>query len=217
MIKKLGAIVFSLMLLSAQAFALVGGPWDSETNVYGTYATVLVPVGTADVAELPIDDPSRNSIGLFYIAVSPTEFAQGYSVMFQDGFAFVGEAVGIGDPDTGRIAGVIEGRFAQSASSGGEGGSAVEIGSIASGFFQLNQAENPYADKSLSRFSVQRVDGRATVQVRVWVATSPDTGEYVLSSTVDYLADGYKTSLNTDASTLDRPEIGIAALVGAGG
>lgn len=214
MIKQAGAILFSLLLLNAQAYALVGGPWDNVKNIYGTYSAVLIPDSATNLddinegiidenndddnpdndEELLTEDPAANSLGLVVLVVTPQGFAEGWSVMFVTGLALTGPVVGLGDPGSGKIKGIIDAGIGLVTVIGDE---TIEYRGTAAGAFNAELTTDN--NRALGQVQ-QRIEGTAYLVVDL------TGGDNMIP--VNYLIDGYRSSNNTSVDSLVIPDIG---------
>jgi hypothetical protein len=90
-----------LVLTSAQCLAHKGGPifGGSKTSVTGTYAGVLLP------------SANSNSLAIFSLQLPQSGIGTGSLVIFDVGQIYTGTLQATGDPDTGRITGLIRATF----------------------------------------------------------------------------------------------------------
>lgn len=101
--KALFGSLLCLVLATSQSFALKGGPpYPTGGNIKGTYAGVMQ--GLFD----PTNPRSSNTLGLFSFSIPASGFATGTVVFFVAGRTFTGTFQGIGDPNKGRLRGVVQ-------------------------------------------------------------------------------------------------------------
>ncbi|CAN5500695.1 hypothetical protein BH18VER1_BH18VER1_07720 [soil metagenome] len=105
--RALFASLLSLLLGSAQCFALKGGPDYSGggANIVGTYSGVLR--GLFD----PTNPASSNTIGIFTLGVPQTGNGTGNFLMFARGRTFTGTIDASADPDKATVTGVVSATY----------------------------------------------------------------------------------------------------------
>lgn len=215
MIKRVAAILFSLILLQVHAFALVGGPWgNSTTNVYGTYSAVLFPTTVDDVND---DEIIANSLGLFALVVGIEGISEGYAVLFVDGLTTVGPVVAIGDPDNGVINGLIETGvnlfYTETSTTTDEDGNTtteeqiIDYLGTANGAFQAELVKTERTG-NFNASTTQRIAGEAALQI--------DFDPYSSGFPMTYILDGYKSSSNIEDPIVPPTDFGDQNLGGGG-
>jgi hypothetical protein len=113
--KVLLGCLMCLVLTIAQTLAISGGPWGGrggQVTVTGTYAGVLVPVVVVvDPGPPPVTLPPDNSLALFTLKIPQTGGAAGVAIVFRNGITYVGTILGIADPDSAKLTGIITTAF----------------------------------------------------------------------------------------------------------
>lgn len=111
--KTLLAVLLCHVLLSAQTYAIQGGPGGGggglALNVVGTYSGVLTGVQEKD-PNTGITSAS-NSIALFSMNVPQTGNATGTSLVFSAGRVFSGTLTAVVDPESGSVRGIINATY----------------------------------------------------------------------------------------------------------
>jgi hypothetical protein len=97
------ALLMCLVFGTTQCFALKGGPpYPNGGNIKGTYAGIMQ--GVFD----PTNPRSSNTLGLFSFVLPESGFATGTVVFFVAGRTFTGTVSGVGDPNKGKLRGVVQ-------------------------------------------------------------------------------------------------------------
>jgi hypothetical protein len=192
--KKIAAVLFTSVLLHAQAFALSGGPVYPGGSFFltGTYAGVMIPSGDAgeetpegsqaiDAADLD----SSAALGLFTLQVPSSGLAAGTFVLFDGGIAYEGPVTGFGDTNSGTISAVVEGvvitGFTINSDDDGDTVT-VDFGERrASGFLSADLVQGAFASSGLGR-----LEGEAKVSIF--------SGASVVEGPIDFVVDGIKQS-----------------------
>lgn len=208
--KKVLSSLMAFVLLQAQSFALVGGPvfgGPATINVIGTFAGVLIPEESDDKTDLGKDNTSAASIGLFSLGVPETGPAFGSAILFVDGAAFTGTIIGVADPSTARLRGIIDAASTfvrrQTVQTGVDtnGQPIFEVveshtfaqGSIDTTIFNFGTQQGPFPAAGTIRLA-----GTAEVDV---FGKLEDDGTPLVSNTTSYIVDGFKQS--ETATTVD--------------
>ena len=95
------ASLMCLVLFESECFALKGGPvyGGSKANITGTYAGVLTPT------------QGSNSLAIFSLQIAQTGIGTGTLVIFDVGQIYSGTLQATGDPDKGKVTGLIRATF----------------------------------------------------------------------------------------------------------
>lgn len=228
--KIIASTLFSLLLVHAQAQALVGGPFQNGqgVSVLGSYSGFLLPknqvVGDTSSGEFGQSlDVSYNTFGLFNVSVKTRDLAIGNAVIFQDGKTFVGGINGFADPDTSNFFGAIDGRIIESTSSFigtvTQTNDVVFSDFVASGVIsaEILSPRDLGSSTSSTRIQSARMSGEATVTVSDLDQTNngfriaPDGTRFFIIMppvTVSYVVSGFKSS-SDNITDLAEPTIGI--------
>ncbi|HXM74644.1 MAG TPA: hypothetical protein VN904_05165 [Chthoniobacterales bacterium] len=111
--KILLAILLCPVFIVSQCFAIDGGPFgggSGKVRVTGTYAGVFVPIPTVNPAPPP-DTLTDNSLVLFTMKIPKDGLASGTVAVFRNGISYQGTIQGSGDPDSGRLTGIVTSSF----------------------------------------------------------------------------------------------------------
>lgn len=103
--KQVLSLLLAYVFVQTQSWALSGGPFGNTNtvqNVVGTYSGVLTPQAAAVVG-----GPST-SVGLFSLSQAATGNATGGIVVFVNGTPFNGTIVGLIDPSSGTLRGIVD-------------------------------------------------------------------------------------------------------------
>jgi hypothetical protein len=95
------ASLMCLVLTSAECFALKGGPvfGGTKTSTTGTYAGVFMPT------------EARNSLAIFSLQIAQTGIGTGTLLIFDVGQIYSGTLQATGDPDKGKVTGLVRATF----------------------------------------------------------------------------------------------------------
>jgi hypothetical protein len=94
------ASLMCLVLTSAECFALKGGPvFGGSKTTTGTYAGVFMPT------------QGSNSLALFTLQIAQIGIGSGTLVIFDAGQLYSGTLQATGDPDKGKVTGLIRATF----------------------------------------------------------------------------------------------------------
>ena len=106
--KKVLSLLLAYAFLQAQTWALGGGPRrpSDATALIGTYSGVLIPSSQSEPPTTGI--VSAASIGLFSVGVPQIGVATGSCVVFVNGVAFIGDMIGVADPEDNTFSGIVE-------------------------------------------------------------------------------------------------------------
>src|SRR5438105_11325983 len=130
--KILLACLMCEILVASECFAISGGPFGgpAHVTVTGKYAGVLVPIPVVpDPSQPDVTLPPDNSLALFTIILPQVGLGTGTDTVFRNGIFYSGTVTGSGDPDSGRLNGILNAVFLEifSSSSNGSGGTSTTI------------------------------------------------------------------------------------------
>ncbi len=200
--KKVLSLLLSFVFIQTQAWALSGGPFDSQdglTSIVGTYSGVLLPDlgpvnGVAANTSLTV-----NSLGLFTFSAPQTGVAQGSIGFFTNGEVFVGSIVGIGDPDTGVFRAIIDaqttlsmGTTTVAAGTGGGTATSTFVGQA------LGKMEAEVSGGGIGSGSVQRIEG--TAHLDLFLGNFAADGSVEIAESFNFFVDGFQQSADPNSA-----------------
>jgi hypothetical protein len=217
--KRILSFLLCIIFLKAQAFAIHGNleGADSGTILTGTYSGTMVPVD-ADQGTRVFDFSTGeqtgtiNSIGIFTMAMPASGIGQGSFLVFTEGRSFSGTIIGVGNPASGTLNGILEATFeyidflrddagniiidatgvpqSQTYQAAVRGSLTAQIESGIANINALNAASGNFG----------RLTG--TAETGSMFVGPNGAGELVSNGIVRYTVDGVKQSLTADASAV---------------
>ncbi len=171
--KALLGCLLSLVLATAQTFAVGGGPdygGGGQVRTTGIYSGVMRPG--------PLS-PGANSIGLFSVSIPRAGLGTGTVIMFTTGQTYVGTFTGLADPDTAKLSGQIDASFPIVSSEIDSDGDLITTTFLAKAAGklegQIRQNSNVFSTSSA------RIIGEANVQYSIFVNTPFTQIGYIVS------------------------------------
>jgi hypothetical protein len=191
-VKALFGSLLCLVLATSQSFALKGGPpYQTAGSIKGTYAGVMQ--GLFD----PTNPRSSNTLGLFSFSIPDSGFATGTVVLFVAGRTFTGTVSGIGDPNKGRLRGVVQSTTMTHVILCNERGGPLptDVTDRADGSLDTNITTSAKAGASVTGTLLK---GTGFVTATQSVKSPTDCAAIQInSSLLSLLVDGFKQSTNT--------------------
>ncbi len=107
--KKVLSLLVAFVFMQTQTWALSGGPFSSSNSnsLVGSYAAVMV--GTLPAAGgAPVGGAG---IGVFTIGIQEGGVGSGVFAIYSGGIAIGGDTIGLGDPESKIISGIMTGSY----------------------------------------------------------------------------------------------------------
>ena len=203
--KKVLSLLLSFAFLQAQSWAIGGGPGGGTTTataIAGTYSGVLLPAGQTNPSI--INQASSASIGLFSVGVPSTGIATGAAVAFVDGVAYIGDMIGVADPQKNTLVGIVE------ATSNFDVVTLIPVVDPVTGqvtfqqvttkVFAQGNIQTRISGSGFAESGNIRLFGKA--ELDLFATINPD-GTPAITNTVKFQVDGFKQSDSVTNSTID--------------
>ena len=228
--KKLFPLLLCYTLMATQCYAISGGPvygGGTSVNVVGAYSGVIVgvsstggtsaPVIPGDNTSIPLGVTQSNALGLFDLTVPGVSTSTGTFVLFASGQVYTGNIYASADPDTGKLQGVLEGRYDFNVSTESAAGTVTTTMVTATAEGQLNANIRAAAGTSNT---TARLTGTAALDIS-YGGINTSTFAPIVAQTLLFTVSGFQQTSSTTAasavSTLSGLTGGVNGPGGAGG
>ena len=229
--KKLFPLLLSYVLMSTQCYAISGGPGtvngnNRNVNVIGAYSGTILgvsesssdqgpaipgePAGTAPLG----GTTASNALGLFDLTVPGVSTATGAFVLFASGRVFGGTISASVDPDTAKLAGVLNGSYDFSLTSFNVAGDSTETAVTATAVGLINASIRATSGTSLT---TARLTGTASLEVN-YGQVDANTFAPIIAQTINFTVSGFQqTTAASTASTVSSLTALTGGSTGSGG
>ena len=221
--KKLLPVLICYVLTQTQCFALSGGPvygGSGNVSTTGSYSGTLQGVteidGSTSGAPAIPGDPvpggtttaaSSNALGLFDLVVPGTTTATGAFLLFADGVVFGGTISASVDPDSAKLAGILNGQYNFNVS-GVVGTTVATIAVTATAVGMINAKVSASGQRAVSS---ARLNGSANLEISFGSLNSDFSPD--IARVITFTVTGFQTTTATNTSST----IGTAAGTGSTG
>ncbi len=222
--KKLLPLLICYVLTQSQCFAISGGPvygGSGNVSTTGSYSGTLQGVteidpSTSSGPSIPGDPlpagtqttTSSNALGLFDLVVPGTTTATGAFLLFADGVVFGGTISASVDPDSAKLAGILNGQYNFTLNTS-NGTAITSVAVTATAVGMINAKVTGPKGRSVS---AARLNGSANLEISFGEVNINDLSP-VVGRVITFTVSGFQTTTATNTSST----IGTAGGTGTGG